>query len=73
MSRVSQGQTRPPAKTQGSALPSDPGPRAPAQTLTRGVWIRPGWAWGVRFSVILHLHGSRGLCSYSCFSGFPCL
>lgn len=34
MSRVSQGQSRPPAKTQGSALPSDPGPRAPAQTLT---------------------------------------
>lgn len=73
MSRVSEGQSRLLAKKLGSALPSGPASQAPAQSLTRGMWIWPGWAWGARFSVILHFHGSRGLCSYSRPSGFPCL
>lgn len=42
MSRVSEGQSRLPAKELGSALPSGPASQAPAQTLTRGVGS--GWA-----------------------------
>lgn len=46
MSRVSQGQSRPSAKTQGSPSPSDPDPLG-ASAIPDPRRVDPaGWAWG---------------------------